>query len=336
MRHDRETVMLGERVGYGGSKNIYDIGNGYVAALPNGQSREVWKRMVEEEVSMAKRVRAAGLRSQQYERVTLIIEGEPEPILAIKMPSFSTLLNKGIQVRDAKRPRTKYIPERRKEIPVNTGYGSSRIFDSQEKVSSPDHWRRIFRDITPDAIQYLAGGFAFSSDAFNLCIENSDTTPAHDATNASLFTERNQTLRLFFYDFSSKTEAISGASLHEFISDDGNICEERIQSQTEFLVIRIIGTIMTAATTLELKEIVDSVDMFCLMCLHEIAKPALDKVIPEIQAEIVFGVKNRLKVEMESTPTTMKDFATKQEFWKQEQKSREAPGQPTSKCNLEK
>ena len=221
----------------GGSKTIFDLGDGYVIGviLSSLVNRH---QFIDTEVALSKKLLKLGLRAQEYEKITATINGKDVPVL--RMPHFSALTSRGMQVRDSKN--------------AESSCGNSLIFGSLENLICPHHWDLILKDIAHEVAVYLLHQFDFHSDSFNLVIEDTQTTTtASTETKPTVFTDLKQSLHLYFFDFSSKSALYVETINYEFLeldeTDESIIANEAaIISSIHSLKSRIKSTILTTVS----------------------------------------------------------------------------------------
>ncbi|MDQ2994291.1 MAG: hypothetical protein M3R00_05015 [Pseudomonadota bacterium] len=306
-------IKLGEKVitlanlaGKGGSKKVYDIGDGSVIMLPNTGSDGIdttkWVNLVQREVAMAKRLNDCGLRAQQYEAA--IITVNEFPLLVIKAPSFDGMIKNGLQPRDRKRDWQEEISVLNRHCPggwetrkVNPDLfiGSSDVFGTKENLTSPNYWRTILDNLVDDLAPFLANDLSFTSDSFNLLIEDTATTPEYSHELRGSISERNQRIRLFFYDFYLK-EGYS-EDHYEFIDAKGAIIESKIKFHVTNLLSRISDTIILGASNAEYKSIMQTDEPSAGMTteLSEMAREAKATAMPEFAAKVIATTKQMIE-----------------------------------------
>lgn len=202
-------------VGRGGSKMIFDIGSGYVIALLNVMSNSpdllLWNRIVSEEVTMAKKFHRAGLLCQRYEEAVVSIEGNS--LKVIKTLSFKELRARGIEIRE------------RKVLIENQARSQSLLFDTRENFLDVQHWLKLFEFIKSDIVLFYSAGLDVldPGDSYSIAILDPPPDPSYGKNKSRLFSEKNQYLRLFFQDFSSKYEMNSKDLSYNFFDSEGNI-----------------------------------------------------------------------------------------------------------------
>jgi hypothetical protein len=192
---NEELVRVGVVFGEGGFKKAYDVGNDKTITVRNTKVDRMdtsslirWCEAVYEEKLMADRLRNLGLKTLDHQVIEIKVKENRLPVLYTT--SFAGFVSKGLQIRD------------RKNDHVSTG--KSMLFGSTENIN-PTHFKLLFKDILSDIACLAANGIDLDTrDSFNLCIEDTSNTPLHDRNESQLFTERQQSVRLFFFDFSDK------------------------------------------------------------------------------------------------------------------------------------
>lgn len=204
--------------GKGGFKRVFRLPDGKAMAIPNLDALSfshpeaaesyaaIWERAVNEEKEYSRRARAAGLEAQDIEIEFLHINEHTLPVMV--MPSFARLSEEGLQVRDYKSP--------------HSSCGHSMLFGTPQNLEDPDYFRSIIHPLLDDAALAITHNLSFGSDTCNLAILDTAETPAHDRSTLELFNHRKQKLRLFFFDFSSKTGPRNDSNL-ELLDEQGNV-----------------------------------------------------------------------------------------------------------------
>jgi hypothetical protein len=217
-------------VGSGQLKTIYALKDGRAVALPvhylnlnrNGaeQIAANWERAIKEEKSLSDKMRALGLEAQQIEIVPLQIGEYQLPVMV--MPSFASLVNQGLQVRDRK-------PEGDDKI-----YGNSMYFGTPENLEDPKRLKMVMEGIKDDVTTLLSEGIHLTRDAFNLVVKDTPATPVPpERDKPVLFDEMHQQIRLFLFDLASTTEARKEAGLM-LLDQHGNPDRERIEKKAAY------------------------------------------------------------------------------------------------------
>lgn len=199
----------------GGSKSIYDLGDGNVIAVPR-VNYEVWKRMVKEEEKACAEFLNIGLLASDQHRCLAVINNEK--FLVLKMPNFKDMVKKGIQVRGQSSKDT---------------YGETLLFGSQKNFLNLDYWHSIFQHLKQDIVTMLVNGLFTGMDSNHIAIVNTEVTPQHDVDEPGLITERKQELRLFFFDFSHKASEKQLKQCYYFVDfeGEGGILEKEISEE---------------------------------------------------------------------------------------------------------
>lgn len=226
----------------GGSKLIFDLGNGYVLGKYNSTGLSI-ELLTDNEIKIAEKINTVGLRTQKFEKVIANINGVTCP--ALLMPSFKKLTRNGQQVCDIKNPSHRL--------------GESFVFGNLDNVRSLDHWQHIFKYITPEIAIYLINNLCLSNDSFNLVIEDSENTSAlKDKCSSRLFTDLNQALHLYFFDFNDKTHLYDEHKykrIYEFIDIHGNVIDTNIRKSVDDLKTMVFDTIFSAVHDKEVKAV---------------------------------------------------------------------------------
>lgn len=234
--------LKGKKLGAGGCKIVFGINDSAIALLnitTNDIDTLLWERIVREEITIARQAKAAGLQVIPYERTTVYFDGNPTT--ALQMPTFQSLLAKGMQIRDPKN--------------TKSSCGTSMIFGNKDNLQNSKYWEGVLQGFQEDLIAYYTYGFSFDSDSFNLLIADTSETPSHDQTEPGLVTERKQKLHFYFYDFTNKNRAADYKPVHKFIDEEGNILQKEIESSVSFMFKRAVDVILCGLFGLEYSNI---------------------------------------------------------------------------------
>ncbi len=276
--YENSPIQLTTILGKGGSKLVYDLGNGYAVGLLNIQSNPIniptWERLIREEVAASQKLRQLGLCTQSYAEATLCFDGYPAKVL--KMPTFALLATRGQQVRDSKNS--------------NQYYGTSLLFGNLSNLQSFAHWQKVLQGFQEDLVIYYSESLKFDTDTFNLAIVDSPETPAHDRTALALFTERKQKVRFCFYDFSSK-HAESKETKYDFLNSDGNLEREFIEQKIDYLFDRVTSIISVGLLPIEYVNILGGIHALLLVSEDAEIKEIPEKtiVLKKMQNEIHYA-----------------------------------------------
>lgn len=265
----------------GGSKIIIVLGNGEVLGLVKSADAAFHAIFVDTEVALAEHLKQAGLRALEYKKAMVLIDGHPLPML--KMPHFETLNLRGQQVRDRKNH--------------ESSCGSSMIFATYENLTSVEHWRRIFCTIEDDIVNYNCHSFNFDSDAFNLVIEDTEDTLPHANHTPVLFTERKQTIHLFFFDFSDKNR------LYDKEKERYTLTHENIERMIDEDATRISSTIFLGVSSEEYQLITGEGPSFCAaLNLSRYSQEARETAWKETRDRIIERLKSTLELKSDAIP----------------------------------
>ncbi|MBA3661581.1 MAG: hypothetical protein H0W64_07630 [Gammaproteobacteria bacterium] len=253
----------------GGTKTIYDIGDGYVIARMGGDDA-----LIDSEMQVAHKFKEIGLYTQDYDKLTAIINGNPEPVL--KMKNFKTLATEGKQVRDRKNR--------------ESSCGDSFIFNDLEHFKNKAHWRNVLKYIADDIFLYLINNLGFGSDAFNLIIvDTKETEAARHNTRSKLFSDIEQEIHLYFFDFGSSV--YTQEKIYDFIDAFGDISVENIRMCINNLSVIVTDSLFHGVLDAEYKNIMQK-PADCMMILNlmeaskEIFKSVWDELVDNISARI--------------------------------------------------
>lgn len=239
--------------GKGGFKKVFGLEDGRAICIPNldvvafktpKDARDwakIWTRAVREEKTVADRVIAAGLEAQHITIHQLNVNGYLLPIMI--MPRFRKLLESGMQVRDTKNP--------------ESCLGSSMFFGIPENLKDLKRLRFIMQGLIDDAAIAMANGLSFGGDACSLVIKDTPNTPLHDRNSLDLFDARNQQIRFFFFDFSSKHGPRGNEKL-ELLDKNGNPDPKKIREHAKHYVDTTIGVVVAGMLKEEVKLIKDT------------------------------------------------------------------------------
>lgn len=291
----------------GGLKKVYEFGSGRVLFLPNMDADMlpaiVWPRVVKEEVQMSKTLKGIGLLSQSFVAKSIKVSNIEIPVIVA--PSFHSLLQQGMQIRDPKRVRLKEIREGNNIVDwEDISYGESMLFSTKENLQTEQHWERLLKHCIEDAIIYLSNRVKLDTDSLCIVILDTDETTAYERGTRGLFTDRNQVIRLFFQDFSEKGRTMSDRESQEFISSGGQILYHNIRAEAEKLFDRMIGLIISGATNYEAERINKELtgvidDLFFNNAFRRHANNAIEslrgKVVAHITQEVVNNIKDVVK-----------------------------------------
>ncbi|CDZ78430.1 hypothetical protein BN59_02740 [Legionella massiliensis] len=235
----------------GGCKRIYSTTAGDVIALPNLDNfidaysartnfnfvYDNWQRVVADEMQMTTALAGLGLETQTLREVTLSHEGHQ--LSALVMPSFQKLAIEGIQARDKKN---------------EDCFGSSMLFARLDNVTDEKHLKGLIKKPCDDIIQLLTHGIILPSDSFNLVIKDSADTPEHDRAAPQLYSDLNQRVSLFFYDFSDKESSLRPRVEWKF-ANDSFADETKLRGYANEYLESAIQAIAAALTPVEIDAI---------------------------------------------------------------------------------
>lgn len=285
----------------GGTKTIYDIGDGYVIARMGGDDE-----LIDSEIHVANKLKEIGLYTQDYNKVTAVINGNPEPVL--KMKNFTTLANEGKQVRDRKNR--------------ESSGGDSLIFDDMDHFKDKVHWRNVLKYIADDIYLYLINNLGFGSDAFNLIIvDTKETEAARHNTSSKLFSEIEQEIHLYFFDFGSGV--YKQEKIYDFIDAKGDISVENIHQCINNLSGKVTDALFHGIFDSEFEKIMQkSVDCLMILYLMEESKNIFQSVWDELVDNVSVRIKNHL--ENISLQERKDNYLTPHMCWVAEQEAKHA------------
>ncbi|WP_133139642.1 hypothetical protein [Legionella genomosp. 1] len=186
-------------VSQGGTKQVYRLNNGKVFSILNcstgvgSDAAKVWNWVVDDEIIFSNYLAKIGLRTQDYQKVKLSIDGHD--VYVLQMTAFDSLLKQGKQVRDAKNAQH---------------FGSTMLFGNRENAENPAYLLQLMQPLLDDIACLLAHCVHISNlgDSLNLIIEDTPETPEHQRDQPGLISERKQVPHLFFYDLSKDFKQI--------------------------------------------------------------------------------------------------------------------------------
>jgi len=219
------------------------LGDGRVAILPNLDAGRIqnleqansyaanWERMIREERDVSNKLRQLGFEAQDITIENLNIGGGELPVIVTGR--FREMAENGAQIRDVKNKRS--------------STGTSMLFGTPENLDSVDRLKLVMNGLLDDSVKLITHGLSFGGDSCNLIIKDTEQTPLHNRNEPGLFDERNQQLRFFLFDFSSKHSPRNDKGL-KLLDASGNPSPEAIRGYAERYVTRAFEAVAESIT----------------------------------------------------------------------------------------
>lgn len=276
------TIKSPNLIASGGTKHIFDIGDGRVLAIMRG-NLDWLSKYTDAEVRLSNKVKDLKLRTISCEKIILEVNGKTD-IPALIMPSFSSLAKGGIQIRDSKNS--------------NSSCGSSMLFGNMQNIKSLEHWRKIFHHIKDEMVVYLLNHFAFSNDSFNLSIEDTtQTVTLASQQSSTVFSDLAQEVHLFFFDINDKERFYNEDIHYKFTNRHGYSLDLKVSEIANKLFDFIIDIIFRGILDDEYEMLMQRpFQLLDVTFLHKESEEARK----QIQCEVVLHVVKNIKLHLDN------------------------------------
>ena len=274
----------------GGTKSIIDLGDGNVIGVIRGFGNSIsFGNIVDREINSSEKLRGLGLKVLDCKKIEIKFIDDEQSVPALLMPSFAYLAENGKQVRDHKNP--------------DSSSGKTFIFGSKDNLKSIDYWRMIFSCIKDDLALCVINQLSLKYDTVNLMIEDSNNAKLmhENSLSSKVFTELQQKLHLFFFDFSD-TNYLSGKDKLPFITSNGIADDESIQQYVQTLYDYVLCAIFGGVSDAEYKLIMGKDSFFNT---NDLEKES-NEFLHQAWGEVVAYVANKTKSHIDNMPAKEK------------------------------
>lgn len=260
---------IGDQLGSGGCKTVFMATKEDAFALfnvSNGCSAfeaDMWQRVVAEEVSCSRQLRALGLLAQDYRIDMVFLQDKELPVM--RMRSFQQLLSYGIETRDKK---------------SHEAYGSTMFFGSIENIHNRKQLLKIMSYLKRDIAILVSNGVRLGSDSFNIAIVHKNFKKNY-STRSALFRRRDHKARLFLYDFTDKQKKLDDSRV-QVVDSDGKPILEVINKLSRRYLSQTITALTHALSTTEIEQIISTSDLKHKFQVMDEIDVGFKKVVPEI------------------------------------------------------
>jgi hypothetical protein len=283
--HEKLHITIGDKlidnpkqIASGGTKKIISINANEVIAIICGYLEHV-NQIIDGEINISNKLQEIGLHTQKYEKVIAIINNQHWPVL--KMVSFNSLLQQGMQVREIKGTTCNYV--------------GSFLFENMENLQSPQHWKLILKDIINDLYLYLIHNLKFSHDSFNLLIKNAENYYKQTSIESLLFTKDNQKIQLYFFDFNDYNCFYKFDKYYEFVDINGSIIQDNIELYVKQLKAKVENSIYSAVSAHEYGHITGKkANIAMILELARLSNGAFDLAWEWLEMNVVNKIKLHL------------------------------------------
>ena len=278
--HQGNPLQVQGEDGAGGSKCVLNLGEGRVMALfTKGNPRE----LAQAEATLSARLSACGLHTQSTISAEQV-EHNGQMHHVLFMDRWADQVSLGRQIRDSKN--------------ASSRYGHTMLFGTKEGVHDLARWWAIFEHITSELVVLFSHGMLFGRDAFNLVIQDKETSLAVDGYQPPcLFDPQRQEVHLFFSDL-----AVLGwqdwaqnykDSLVQIDQKTGEkmVNESKVKFYLDFLLENSYHAVCMAIKEEELEKIAPDPEVYRFRELDNIFK---GKVKPVLFDAILKQVKEKL------------------------------------------
>ena len=268
---------IGDQLGNGGCKTVFMATTEDAIALFNVSNgcnlfeAEMWQRVVAEEVSYSRQLRALGLLTQDYRIDTVFLKDKELPVM--RMRNFQQLLSYGIETRDKK---------------SNEAYGSTMLFGDVKNIHDQKHLLKLMSHLKRDIAILVSNGVRLGSDSFNIAIVHKKPHK-NDSMHPVLFRRRNHRARLFLYDLTSKDKKLDDTRI-QVVHSDGKPDLEVIHKLSQKYLSLTIFALTYAISTEEIEHMMSQSDIkhqFELMS-------EINTAFKEVEPEILEWIENRV------------------------------------------